>query len=100
MYGLWLGYPGRATSATSGSLHWETWSQELQDKLLAEGKAVYVDYTAKWCLSCQVNKRVYGDQEVIDAIAAGNVKLLRADWTKKVPKFLKLFNLMVGRVFP
>ena len=89
VYGLWLGYPGRATSSTSGSLHWETWSQELQDKLLADGEAVYVDYTAKWCLSCQVNKRVYGDQQVIDAIAAGNVKLLRADWTKKSAQILK-----------
>ena len=89
VYGLWLGYPGRVPSSTLGTLHWETWSQELQDKLLAEGEAVYVDYTAKWCLSCQVNKRVYGDQEVIDSIAAGNVKLLRADWTKKSAQILK-----------
>jgi len=89
VYGLWLGYPGRVTSSAVDTLHWQVWSQELQDKLLADGEAVYVDYTAKWCLSCQVNKRVYGDREVIDAIAAGNVKLLRADWTKKSTQILK-----------
>ena len=88
---VWLvvGLPWSSTSSTSGTYIGKLWSQELQDKLLAEGEAVYVDYTAKWCLSCQVNKRVYGDQEVIDSIAAGNVKLLRADWTKKSAQILK-----------
>ena len=84
---LWLGYPGR-TSTVSGSVQWETWSQELQDDLLQRGEAVYVDYTAKWCLSCQVNKRIYADLDLMDSMVEQKVRLLRADWTKKSPEIL------------
>ncbi|MEL0099562.1 MAG: hypothetical protein VW907_08415, partial [Opitutae bacterium] len=54
--GIWLGYPEQTNSSLSGSLQWQPWSMQLQNELLAKGKAVYIDYTAKWCLSCQVNK--------------------------------------------
>jgi len=41
-----------------------------------------VDFTASWCLSCQVNERVaLGQPEVQKAFQDGNVALLRADWT-------------------
>ena len=44
---------------------------------------VFVDFTAKWCLSCQVNERVaLGQPEVQKAFADANVGLLRADWTQ------------------
>ena len=46
-------------------VEWETWSQERVDELLEEGKPVYVDFTAKWCLTCQVNKRNAYSDEVI-----------------------------------
>jgi thiol:disulfide interchange protein DsbD len=42
-----------------------------------------VDFTASWCLSCQVNERVALDQpEVMQAFKDGNVALLKADWTR------------------
>jgi thiol:disulfide interchange protein DsbD len=45
-----------------------------------------VDFTAGWCLSCQVNERVALDRpEVMQAFAAANVLLLRADWTREDP---------------
>ena len=86
--GVWMAYP-TAPSSSAGSLGWQPWSQPLQDDLLAKGEAVYIDYTAKWCLSCQVNKRVYNDGEVRDALVEQNVHLLRADWTKKSADILK-----------
>jgi thiol:disulfide interchange protein DsbD len=44
---------------------------------------VLVDFTAKWCLSCQVNERVALQQpEVEKALQDGNVLLLKADWTR------------------
>ncbi len=49
----------------------------------AHGRPVFVDFTAKWCLSCQVNERVALSQpEVRKAFAESNVALLRADWTQ------------------
>lgn len=62
---------------------WLPWSPEAQAKALAEGKLVYVDFTARWCATCQVNKRVYTQGEVQRAIAAHGVVLMKADWTKK-----------------
>jgi thiol:disulfide interchange protein DsbD len=53
-------------------------------KYEAAGRPVFVDFTAKWCLSCQVNERIALDQpEVRKALAAANVVLLKADWTQR-----------------
>ena len=50
---------------------------------LHQGRPVFVDFTASWCLSCQVNERVaFGAPEVQKAFADNNVVLLRADWTR------------------
>ncbi|MFM7743575.1 MAG: thioredoxin family protein, partial [Verrucomicrobiota bacterium] len=54
-----------------------------QAQALAAGKVVYVDFTARWCATCQVNKRVYAQGDVAQALASAGVVLLKADWTKK-----------------
>ncbi len=49
----------------------------------AEGRPVFVDFTASWCLGCQVNERAALNQpDVQQAFRAANVALLRADWTR------------------
>ncbi|HET7104520.1 MAG TPA: thioredoxin family protein, partial [Terracidiphilus sp.] len=73
-----------ATGTQAGaSLAWEPWSAESVSRYQAQGRVVFVDFTAKWCLSCQVNERVALERpEVQQAFAARNVALLRADWTR------------------
>ena len=62
---------------------WQPWSQDAVSRSLAAGQPVFVDFTAKWCLSCQVNERVALDQpEVEQAFQARNVVLMKADWTR------------------
>jgi thiol:disulfide interchange protein len=73
-------------SHSEGGLTWEAWSPEKVAALRAVGKAVYIDYTAKWCFTCQVNKRVYKDPAVKQAIADKRVVLLKADWTNEDPR--------------
>ena len=73
-------------SHSEGGLTWEAWSPEKVAALRAEGKAVYIDYTAKWCFTCQVNKRVYKDPAVKQVIADKKVVLLKADWTNEDPR--------------
>jgi thiol:disulfide interchange protein DsbD len=42
-----------------------------------------VDFTASWCLSCQVNERAALNRpDVQQAFQAANVALLKADWTR------------------
>jgi thiol:disulfide interchange protein/DsbC/DsbD-like thiol-disulfide interchange protein len=75
--------PGPATTPTKTSGEWQPWSPEAQAKALAEGKTVYVDFTARWCATCQVNKRVYTQGDVAQALSSSGVVMLKADWTKK-----------------
>jgi thiol:disulfide interchange protein len=73
------------TSAKRGGA-WQPWSADAVQHALAAGQPVFVDFTASWCLSCQVNERVALSQpEVQQAFAAANVALFRADWTREDP---------------
>ena len=67
-------------------MSWDAWSPERQAALLAEGRPVFVDFTAAWCVTCQYNKRTtLADARVLGDMADKNVALLRADWTRRDP---------------
>lgn len=68
------------------ALVWEPWSQERVDALLAEGKPVYIDFTAQWCATCQVNKKTAYTKEVIALMQKKGVVALKADKTNPDPK--------------
>lgn len=75
-----------ATPTTVQGLIWEAWSPQREAQLLAEGRAVFVDYTAAWCITCQYNKRnALADTVFLEEAAAREVALLRADWTRRDP---------------
>ena len=91
--GTWLGWPrtleARPASATAGApeVVWNAWSPEAVEKLRAEGRIVYVDFTARWCATCQTNKlAVFHSEEVLKFFAVKKIATLRADWTNKNPQ--------------
>jgi len=62
---------------------WQPWSAQAVSLAQSAGRPVLVDFTAKWCLSCQVNERAALEQpEVEKALQDSNVLLLKADWTR------------------
>jgi thiol:disulfide interchange protein len=76
--------PANTTKETpKGTSAWLPWSPEAEAKALAAGQTVYIDFTAEWCATCQINKRVYKHDVVAAALADKGVVLLKADWTKK-----------------
>jgi thiol:disulfide interchange protein DsbD len=77
------GGPGaEATAAAEGD--WQPWSEAAVQSSMSQGHAVFVDFTAAWCVTCQVNKRlVLTADDVERRFAALDVVRLRADWTNR-----------------
>jgi thiol:disulfide interchange protein DsbD len=79
--------PGASKAGTDGKQGeeaWQPWSAERVAQALAEGRPVFVDFTAAWCVTCQFNKRTTLNQpEVLTAFESKRVLLLRADWTRR-----------------
>jgi thiol:disulfide interchange protein DsbD len=64
---------------------WQPWSAARVTALQAEGRPVFIDFTAAWCVTCQYNKRLFADEGVLADFDSKKVELLRADWTRRDP---------------
>ena len=84
---LATGMSQTTTTATArASEGWEPYSTQKVEALLKQGKPVFVDFTAAWCVTCQVNERlVLGRPAVQDKMRALGVVPVRADWTTSDP---------------
>lgn len=82
--------PGEAAGAT-----WQRWSPQAQTGALSTGEPLFVDFTAAWCLSCQVNERVVlNTDEVRAGFAAHHVTLMKADWTRRDPAITRALSAL------
>ena len=71
--------PAQASAETA----WTAFARDAIDARIAEGRVVFVDVTADWCLTCQANERlVLGRGAVARALASEEVLPMRADWTR------------------
>jgi thiol:disulfide interchange protein DsbD len=65
---------------------WQEYSAARVAQLVAAGRPVFVEFTAAWCVTCQVNKRLVLDTDAVrDVFARRQVALLQADWTRRDP---------------
>ncbi|HUS23689.1 MAG TPA: thioredoxin family protein [Candidatus Binatia bacterium] len=75
-----------APPPATGASDWQPWSEERVAQLRAQGRPVFVNFTADWCITCKVNERVaLGTDEVRNAFARHGVALLEGDWTRSDP---------------
>lgn len=81
--GLALGWPQPPAPT---DVVWEKWSPEAVAAARKAGKPVYVDFTARWCATCQANKKlVFSSDEVKKVFRDRAVVTLKADWTNRDP---------------
>jgi DsbC/DsbD-like thiol-disulfide interchange protein/cytochrome c biogenesis protein CcdA len=84
--GLALMPPVPTPAATLTEAGTEPWSSERVAELRADGRTIFVDFTADWCLSCKVNERVaLKSDKVQRAFAEQQVAFLVGDWTRADP---------------
>lgn len=77
---------GSSQAAFTGNYGEAAWSPDTVESMLAEGRPVFVDFTASWCASCQVNKlTTLKTRRVQEAFKNANVAFLVADFTQKDP---------------
>jgi len=79
--GAALGWP---KNPSPDDIVWQAWSPEAVAKARSEGHIVYVDFTARWCATCQANKKlVFSASSIKDLFKKKNVTTLEADWTNR-----------------
>jgi thiol:disulfide interchange protein len=83
-------------SPESGFEGWLSFTPELVEDLISQKKPVFIDFGAKWCMTCLTNeKTVTTTQEMQRAFAEKKVTLVRGDYTRKNPlmqAFMKRFG--------
>jgi DsbC/DsbD-like thiol-disulfide interchange protein/cytochrome c biogenesis protein CcdA len=89
--GLLLVRPGGAMPPVPGAaesgLAAEPFSAERLAALRAEGRGVFLYFTADWCLTCKVNERTVLDRDAVAAaFRARQVAVLVGDWTRADPE--------------
>ncbi len=68
------------------AINWKTYEPQAVTATQKEGKVVFVDFTADWCVSCKVNEKVvFGSDRVLEELSCRDVALFKADWTNEDP---------------
>jgi thiol:disulfide interchange protein DsbD len=84
--GAGFGVANAGAAAKPGASRAEAWSPARVAELRAAGAPVFVDFTAAWCVTCQVNEQVaLHAPDVARTFARRGIVYLQADWTKRDP---------------
>lgn len=84
---------GQTTESNEGEWKgWHNFSPEVVEQLKKENKPLFIDFTAKWCLICQLNHAVLASEKVENAFAELGVTKIKADWTKSDPKITEALS--------
>jgi thiol:disulfide interchange protein DsbD len=93
--------PGASAQVKAGEIPWEPWSPERVAELILQGRPVFVDFTAAWCVTCQVNKRVaLNNEAVVKAFADRGIVALKADWTRQDPRITATLSRLGRNAVP
>ncbi|KAA3617065.1 MAG: DUF255 domain-containing protein [Calditrichaeota bacterium] len=82
--------PQSNLASSSEGIQWQDYSESLVNDLKTAGQPIFLDFTAAWCLSCQVNERVaFSSEEVQNKFTELGINAIKADWTSRDDKITK-----------
>ena len=74
------------SSATATASH-ESFSEQRLAALRSQGRAVFINFTADWCITCKVNEKIVFENDAVKkAVAASGIVWMMADWTNPDPE--------------
>jgi thiol:disulfide interchange protein len=80
-------------TTTVSSEGWEKFTPERLASELQQGYAVFIDFTAEWCITCKFNEStVLETTAVRAAFSEHQIVKLKADWTNGDPAITKLLK--------
>ncbi len=80
-----------AIAEDTGGIPWEPFSLVRLEEYLQDDKAVFIDFTADWCLTCKVNElSVLTDESVVAKFRSHDIVPIKADWTNRNPDITRL----------
>ncbi len=86
----------KASTHESADTVWINYDPKIIEEAKAQHQAVFVDFTAAWCVTCQVNKKAVLETDLAEELfKKNNVKLVKADWTnldETITQALAAFN--------
>jgi thiol:disulfide interchange protein DsbD len=77
---------------SSKKINWEDYSDELFDNLRQKDEAIFLDFTASWCMTCQLNERILHKKSIVSLFRDKNIHAIKCDWTNKNEKITALLK--------
>lgn len=79
---------------------WEKWSPEKVEDYNNKGVTVYVDFTARWCATCQSNKKLAYTDEVRQLFFDKKIIVMKADITREDPRVMPVIQKLGRAAIP
>jgi thiol:disulfide interchange protein DsbD len=71
---------------------WENYSEDILIEAKSKKEAIFLDFTASWCINCQFNERLFNDAEIVELFRDKQVQAIKCDWTDKSKEVSKLMK--------
>ena len=89
---VWVLYnqTGRHAADTASTAEWQPYNARKVAELVDKGEPVFINFTAKWCITCLANERLaFSSKEFSDLISLRKIHIFKADWTNESEEITK-----------
>ncbi len=87
-----LALPLMNEEETEGTVLWINYDSKTLATLRAEGRPVFINLTADWCITCLANEKVAFTEMFYTEMEKNNIVYLKGDWTNQDKEITSLLN--------